>query len=274
MEEHQEIIAQRDDRPYGRGSRSRAIGSLVVRSVLSVLFPPRCLLCQVPGPTARGGLLCPACDEHVSSDCRRPACPKCGATAAPYSIVDGRCRQCRRRRPPINGVVRIGTYGPGLGTLVLRYKYVGHERVGRLMAERLSEAIAAAPWHGEIHAIVPVPTTAWRRVRRTFHAPLELASLLSGYLHLPVVPVLRRVRGGPHQIGLSHRQRIENVRGAFAMRRGIELRGARLLLVDDVATSGATMMECARVLRRADAQAVYVAIMARAERLTTVAATP
>jgi predicted amidophosphoribosyltransferase len=76
-----------------------------------------------------------------------------------------------------------------------------------------------------------------------------------------VLGVLRRVRGGPHQIGLSHSQRVENVRGAFAMARGVTLRGARLLLVDDVMTTGATLNECAKVLRRGGAAEVYAAVV-------------
>ncbi len=97
---------------------------------------------------------------------------------------------------------------------------------------------------------------------------MEMATIVSRSLGLPVAPVLRRIRGGPHQIGLTYPQRIDNVRGAFAMSRGVTLRGARLLLVDDVATSGATIMECARVLHRGGADAVYVALIARAERST------
>lgn len=78
---------------------------------------------------------------------------------------------------------------------------------------------------------------------------------------LPYVSLLRRVRAGPHQVGLSYEKRIANVQGAFALRRGCELRDARLLLVDDVTTTGATIKECAKVLRRGGAKEVYAAVV-------------
>lgn len=80
-------------------------------------------------------------------------------------------------------------------------------------------------------------------------------------LNLPLVRVLRRTRAGPHQIGLSYTARAANVRGAFAMRPGVELRDARLLLIDDVRTTGATINECAKVLQASGAAEVYAAVV-------------
>jgi predicted amidophosphoribosyltransferase len=78
---------------------------------------------------------------------------------------------------------------------------------------------------------------------------------------LPHLAVLRRVKLGPHQIGLDPLERARNVRGAFAMRRGVRLQGARVLLVDDVKTTGATINECTKVLRGGGVSEVYAAVV-------------
>lgn len=159
----------------------------------------------------------------------------------------------------------MGVYGPALGTLITRLKFNARSELLRVVGGRLADGVAAAPWVGEVEAVTAVPTTRWRRMRRRLHAPTEVAAMVARRTRLRGLELLRRIRGGPSQVGLTLAQRVENVRGAFAMRPGVTLREARLLLVDDVATSGATMMECARVLRRAGAAKVFVAIIARAD---------
>ena len=130
-----------------------------------------------------------------------------------------------------------------------------------MAGELLAEAVETAPWRGCIEAVVSVPTHWKRRFHRPFHAADALASYVAGRIVLPHVSVLRRVRAGPHQIGLSPTERTANVRGAFALRKGLTIRGARVLLIDDVRTTGATLEECAKVLRRGGAAEVYAAVV-------------
>jgi ComF family protein len=132
-----------------------------------------------------------------------------------------------------------------------------------LLGGWLAEAIETAPWRDRIEAVVSVPTHWKRRFNRPFHAADALASYIARKVNLPHVSVLRRVRAGPHQIGLSHTERTANVRGAFALRNGVSLRDARVLLIDDVRTTGATLEECAKVLRRGGAAEVYAAVVLR-----------
>ena len=132
-----------------------------------------------------------------------------------------------------------------------------------LLGGWLVEAIETAPWRERIEAVVSVPTHWKRRFNRPFHAADALASVVARKVSLPHVPVLRRVRAGPRQIGLSHTERSANVRGAFSIRKGVTLRNARLLLIDDVRTTGATLEECAKVLRRGGAAEVYAAVVLR-----------
>jgi ComF family protein len=158
----------------------------------------------------------------------------------------------------------VGEYGGFLGHLIRAYKFARREELEPVLGEWLVEAIKTAPWHRRVEAVVPVPTHWRRRMTRTMYPAERLASFVARRLHLPYLAILRRVRHGPHQIGLSYTARVENVRGAFAVRNEVALDNARLLIVDDVKTTGATMNECAKVLRRAGAGEVYSATIVKA----------
>ncbi len=120
-------------------------------------------------------------------------------------------------------------------------------------------------WYEKVEAMVSVPTHWTRRVWHPLRTADALASIVAGRTDLSWLPILKRVRAGPHQIGLSYNERVQNVRDAFALRRGVKLRDARLLLIDDVKTTGATINECAKTLRRGGAAEVYAAVVVTAE---------
>ena len=239
----------------------RVIAS-VPRSLVELVFPPRCIAC---GTWRYDGAdpLCGECREAVKRDCKGTACPTCAAPVSPYEVSLGRCGQCRGRSLRIAGTVRAGIYRDLLARLLRTYKYHGREELAILLGGWLAEAIESAPWRDRIEAIVSVPTHWKRRFNRPFHAADALASYVARKVSLPYVSILRRIRAGPRQIGLSDTERAVNVRGAFAIRKGVVLRDARVLLIDDVRTTGATLEECAKVLRRGGAAEVYAAVVLR-----------
>ena len=148
--------------------------------------------------------------------------------------------------------------------MLRQYKYHNREDLEPLLAGWLTDSLSGTRWLERVEAVVSVPTHWRRAINRRFHAADALASAVARNLDLPHLPLLRRTRAGPHQIGLSYADRRKNVRRAFALRRGVKLRGARLLLIDDVRTTGATVEECAKVLRRGGAAEVYAGVIARA----------
>jgi ComF family protein len=158
----------------------------------------------------------------------------------------------------------VGLYGPALGALFRAYKYHGREELEPVLAGWLADVVTAASWLKRVQAVVSVPTHWKHRLGRPLYAADMLAALVARQIHLPHLPILRRVRGGPHQIGLSYTARALNVRGVFVMRKGVTLRNARLLLIDDVKTTGATLEECTKVLRRGGAAEVYGAVVVKA----------
>jgi len=234
----------------------------VAQAAAGLLFPPRCLACGDFDETTGDGLCFP-CATAMTEARVAPSCPTCAADVAPHEVKLDRCSQCRGHALKVAWAVRVGSYRSSLGGLLRAYKYNQREELSPLLGRWLSEAIVAAPWLGQVEGIVSVPTHWRRRITRSFHAADALAGLVSRRLELPHLPLLRRLRAGPRQVGLSVTRRAENVRGAFALRPGVTLRDARLLLMDDVRTTGATLEECARVLRRGGASEVYSAVICR-----------
>ncbi len=164
-------------------------------------------------------------------------------------------------------VFPLGRYDGPLRDVVLRTKRTSGEvlslAVGRLLAKRLGERITEF----DPQAIVPIPMHWARRLRRGMNSPELVAECLSRTLRIPVVRSLSRRRYTSPQKDLLPRERFRNLRGAFAVRvmHRRRVKGARLLLVDDILTTGATCSEAAGLLKQAGAAAVAVAVVARAD---------
>ncbi len=171
---------------------------------------------------------------------------------------------CRERRLPVDGTVRVGPYAEPLRSLILGQKYRRRSELGPMLGRLLAQRAALAGWIDRVESIVPVPLHWTRRVWRGFNQSAPLARELARVCPngRPAAGLLR-VRPTPHQTRLPPSRRAANVRGAFGVRRRDgALKGRRVLLVDDVMTSGSTLGECARTLKRAGAAEVYVAVAA------------
>lgn len=210
------------------------------------------------------GGLCSVCGERIFS---------------PHALttVDNespRCGLCRRIEPSFARAVAYGSYDGGLRELIHLLKYAGVRPATHVLGRMLSLAIAELAPHfsGDSIAVVPVPLFRGKLRRREFNQAETIAraavKLLPTDRRLYVNPrVLERKRETPSQTGLTRHQRRENVRGAFAVARSEPVKGREVLVVDDVFTTGATVSECARVLRRAGATKVWVATVARTLKL-------
>lgn len=215
-----------------------------------LLLPMRCLVCGEPG---HGGLdLCAAC--HAQLPLNTTACGRC---ALPLPRPSAACGACLSSPPPFVAAVVPLRYDAPVDGLLARFKFHAGLAAGEVLA-RLIVAIVDAP---AADLIVPVPLHRGRLGQRGYNQALELARPLARAWHVPLaLQALQRVRATAAQSELTAPERRRNVRGAFAAR---DVDGRRVLLVDDVITTGSTVREAARTLLAAGASEVRVLAAAR-----------
>jgi ComF family protein len=171
----------------------------------------------------------------------------------------GRCMLCRLGLNGFDQVYSYGAYEGTLRTLIHLFKFEGVQPLSRKFGDLLALVL---PREEHFDAIVPMPLHWRRRWQRGFNQSELLAGEIARRWHAPVRKAIRRKKATPPQAGLTSAQRRQNVRGAFAPT--MNLKGMRVLLVDDVLTTGATASACARALKRAGA--VHVSLLALARR--------
>jgi len=235
---------------------------------LDAVFPRRCRLCGCP---ADDDLACP---EHAlpAAPCG-PRCRRCAAPLPPALAASPEplpCADCARRSPGFDRLVALADYRaqPVVQAWILALKYGGRRDLGRPLGCALASALRPCLARSARPVIVPVPLHPLRAFWRGCDPARRIARACAEALELDFGPLLVRRRATPPQGAPGSVSRAANVRGAFELRprSARRLRGRPVWLVDDVVTSGATVRECARVLRRAGATRVSVTALARAGR--------
>ena len=177
---------------------------------------------------------------------------------------EGRCALCRAGLRGFDAAYCFGSYEGTLRELIHLYKYAGIETLSLPLADLLASAL---PLEERFDAVIPVPLHWRKKWHRGFNQAELLARAIARRRGIPMVRALGRVRFTKTQAGLSNTDRRKNVAAAFRCRRAAEtLRGKRVLLIDDVMTTGATAAACARALKQAGADRVVLATVARVDR--------
>jgi ComF family protein len=231
------------------------------RAFIDFFFPPLCLVCKRPLASYEKTFLCDSCtDELAFID--SPLCCSCGILFTSRAGDDHLCGNCRESPPRFDRARAAAVYAGAIRSAIHQFKYRG----GLLFAKHLGQLLAE---HGrrfftvaEVDLIVPVPLHRRRLRQRGYNQSLELARHVGACWGMPVAPAwLLRNRETPQQTALSRQERFRNVRGAFAWT-GPGLGDKRVVLIDDVYTSGATANECAGVLKKSGAGTVEVLTLA------------
>src|SRR5258708_24536222 len=259
----------------GRRDRFRGWAAQIAEGLFAVLFPSDCRICGAPLVNISLLPLCQGCLDamHPISG---GVCTVCGERLfSPYAFAEpggeSRCGVCQRIEPAFARAAAYGSYEGGLRELIHLLKYNGVRPAAGVLGRMLAEAITSLEprFPASSVAVIPVPLYRGKRRQRGFNqadliarAAIKVRGIESGRLHL-CDRVLERKRETASQIGLTSHQRRENLRGAFHVVQPEAVRGLEVLVVDDVYTTGATVSECARVLRRAGATKVWVATVAR-----------
>lgn len=236
--------------------------------VLDLLYPPVCSLCGVN--LSHGMALCDDCDGDLPR-LEKPFCQSCGE-AFP-GMIDGpfACPNCHDLKFSFDFARPATVRDERTLDLVHRLKY-GREihlarELGRLACESFTADVRLAPALDGGWPLVPVPLHRKRLRHRHFNQAAEISLALAKRCGLPVLEALRRTRQTETQTALSRKQRMENLRGAFEItRRGqrwIERAPEGAVLIDDVLTTGSTVNECAKTLRRAGFKSVFVVTVMR-----------
>ncbi|MBQ6856422.1 MAG: ComF family protein [Lachnospiraceae bacterium] len=227
------------------------------RTILDILFPRRCPVCgEIVKPA--GGLICPPCFQKLSF-VTGPVCKKCGK-----EIADGTmefCEDCMAHRHTFESGVALLNYDEIARKSMVQMKYNNKREYldfyGEAMAIRYETVIRRM----QVDVIVPVPVHRSRRRKRGFNQAELLAEILGKKLNIPVENnCLRRDRRTLPQKELSPTERLKNLTGAFRAET-LPKHMRRILLVDDIYTTGSTLEACARALKRAGAENVYFAVI-------------
>jgi len=234
-----------------------------VRTAELLVFPSACRVCGdlLDEPGER--VVCRACLGRLEP-CRNPACVCCGrffeGATSPHLCLD-----CLTRRPPYSRHRSGARYEGILREMIVLMKYGGCRILGKDLARFALEALGdeGSLWPG-LDAVVPVPLHRRKKRARGFNQAETIARELARAKGLPLLGrALVRVKNIPAQTTLDAAARKRNVTAAFAVRRPAAVRGLRVLVVDDVYTTGATVRECSRTLLRAGVREVRALTLAR-----------
>ena len=227
-----------------------------MQQFLNLLYPPHCLLCQESSPVSEGCReLCPLCREKISW--LEQCCPRCA-----MPLHEHVCKWCREKHFAFQQVYALALYQGEWRHLMHLLKY-GRKTylasyLGKMLAEKLTGRLPAGG------VIIPVPLHLSKEKERGFNQSCLLARAMCENLSLPYREILVRIKDTSSQTGLNRRQREQNVRGAFAVKEeGLFPLKSPVVLVDDVMTTGATVNEASRMLKKAGAGDIMVMVAAR-----------
>lgn len=224
----------------------------VIEKTLRFIYPKRCLFCYRVLPLNYDEDVCAECENTI--DCiGNPACVQCGTPIECY----GKCSRCAKNNFCFDEGFAVYVYKDFPREAILRFKfgdmYKYAEYFGYTMARYAD--ISDIPF---VDYVVPVPIHEWKLLKRGYNQSLLLAQVYAREREEDCVELLVRVKNTKPQNKLSRNERDKNIKGAFALKdEKIDLKGKSVLLIDDIFTTGSTINECARILKKYGAHEVY-----------------
>jgi ComF family protein len=242
--------------------RLPTLAARLVRETLLLVYPPMCAGCARPCHSAEP--FCPDCCLALDL-ISEPYCPLCGIPFGAETTSSHLCGDCLGSVHLFDRARAVGLYQGLIREVIHRFKYGGKTFLVRPLARMLIGPGKELTRLHRIDTIVPVPLHSGRLRQRGFNQASLLARRLGSLLQIPVdYSSLKRTRWTEPQIGLSRKQRAENVKGAFSLKAPEKVKGKGVLLVDDVLTTGETVDQCVKVLKKAGgAREVAVLTVAR-----------
>lgn len=235
----------------------------ILSSFTDVIFPPLCIVCGTVINETATQSFCAECHRQINI-IRSPQCTQCGL---PFSNPEGEdhfCGECASTQQYFSVARAVGHYEKALLEAIHKFKYGGKifvgEVLGRLMAEKEYDSLAVEHYT----LIIPIPLHGKRLRERGYNQSLILAKEVARRFSISLdFSILRRNIPTKPQTNLKKKERMANVKGAFEVKNPERIRGQRILLIDDVYTTGSTVRECSRVLLKHHAAEVGILTLAR-----------
>ena len=236
---------------------------------LNIFYPEECFICSLPVARRQDCGLCDDCWRKVIGlQIEGEICTSCGEPLPEFANKSGSlCLECIHHPPPYSGARSFGYYSTEMRRTIHELKFNGRRPLGQLLAPLLANVFSEFWQQNDFDFVTCVPLHPSRRRERGFNQAELLGQALAQTIGLPKLRTLRRTAATPSQVGLSDAQRIENVRNVFSCTYIERVVGKRILLIDDVMTTGATVASASRTLVDAGAEKVSVLTVARVVRI-------
>jgi len=240
------------------------------RGISLLLFPHVCLNC--------GTVINDECADlfglHLCFKCKSqifllepPFCTQCRTPFKSKASVSHLCWRCEQKRPYFDVLLSPFLYEGMIESIVAGFKYGKTGRSGRVLGNMLGNFFISQREIDQDMVLVPVPLHPKKERKRGFNQTVILAKGIREVLNVPLKnSLIERIKDTKSQTGLSFKERQENLKDAFVVKDKSQIKGKKILLVDDVATTGSTINECAKVLKKAGAEEVIGVVIARVGR--------
>jgi ComF family protein len=233
---------------------------------IDLLFPKICQHCGESFNSGLSNILCLSCFEAMESY-EDPVCAHCGISLPARTFEEAvllRCRDCGDEPYFLDGVRAFGPYGSALRITHHGFKFEGMESLKGEIAQKMVRPIIPSFWNG-VEALIPVPLSPERERERGYNPAALLADEISAKIRIPIRHNLQKIKSTIPQMSLTREDRLKNPKGAYQVLAQIEPL-TKVVLVDDVFTTGATLEECARVLKKAGVVWVGALVFGRTPR--------
>ena len=236
----------------------------ILTGLADIIFPPRCLTCDVILDHHESQALCPLCFSKIKF-IKSPLCTCCGIPYPGADESDHLCGGCITSKPAFSVARAVGHYEAIFLDALHSFKYRGKAAFGKSLGKIMAQYEYPLFAISDYTLIMPVPLHPKRLRERGFNQSVILARVVAGRYSIPLDFLsLRRYMYTEPQINLGKKDRESNVRGAFIVTEPDRIKDHRIILVDDVYTTGSTVKECARILMKNKASTVAVLTLARA----------
>ncbi len=216
--------------------------------IIDFVLPNSCIVC---GKETEHNLVCNDCLNLVANP-RSPLCPHCGRPIEQAKT----CAFCRYEKILDYGRA-FALYVPPVDTMIHHLKYRGKTRLANYFGTAMSVILKNDFYLQKADYLTPVPLFWLKKLRRTYNQAELLSKIINQESGIPVLNCLIRIRNTRTQTRLDHKKRQKNVNNAFRLKKEFSVKDKKIILVDDVMTTGATIKECARVLKENGAKEVY-----------------